>query len=58
LLDALVLTLTKKQLNPPDRTYGLAHDNQYQLPQLPSNLAEARAIFENGKVLKTQLYKP
>jgi len=42
----------KNQLNPPDRTYGLAHDTQYQLPQLPSNLTEAQAIFENGKILK------
>ena len=47
----------KNHLNPPDRTYGLAHDTQYQLPQLPSNLAEAQAIFENGKVLREVLFK-
>lgn len=38
-------------LNPQVRIYGLAHDSQYQLLKLPSDLKQAKSVFENNKVL-------
>ncbi len=38
-----------------EKVWGNAFEKQYNLPPLPATLAEAEALFENGKLLKPYL---
>lgn len=47
----------ERDLKLPDRIFGNAHDEQYNLKPLPKSLQEARISFENGKILAEHIMK-